>query len=1720
MVNTLLAQRYRLLRELGSGSFSTVYEALDILEARPVAIKVIDYQGGMERLLRVQQEVAVLARLNHPRILRTFHVGQEEGFAYLVMELVRGRSLASEIKRLGSLEPWPAIEIVGHIAEALAHVHEHGIIHRDIKPSNIMLVENAHEVSAKVLDFGLAWMVSMADRFSSQAVVGTFAYMAPEQTGILQIPVDSRADLYSLGVLFYELLTGVLPFQGDEAGNLIHQHVAKMPTAPRKLNAEIPPLLDDIVMMLLRKDPQERYQTAAGLLNDLQEYRRAAATGGADVRFPIARTERRTQPVSFHAKVVGRAGELLALQQAFTKAAAGQGQAVLIAGEPGIGKSRLVNEVRTYVNQCGGIVISGKCNEYTSAFPYAPFVESIQEYVQQVDNFPPERRRAVVERIKHSIGDLGAEITRIIPAIKSLIGEAPLLTALAWEPDKQVERFLSVASDFLISLAGPDLPLLMFWDDLQWVAGGTVQLLERTLPKVPSSHLLVIGAYRDTHVGPAHPLSAFIRIWKPALTELKLHVLSLQDLRLLFMELLGMKDREAQDLADAIFGKSGGNPFFALEMVKTLIENGALAVEGERWTFDHAAVQRLSVSSQVDEVIVQRLANVSEQSLDVLGYAAVIGRHFTFEDLLRITARDPSIILRSIDEAIRHHIVLPRMTTSGERGYSFAHDKILETLYQRIPPQLRERLHQAIAESIEAGARDRLMEVSFELALHFGRGSDRRKALTYACMAGDLAKKTFANSEAAHFYEEALALLADGLTVEGEDPARLALAIREHLGDVYSLLGRYADAKTMYHQVRPRLDEALAVSRLETKLGAVSFRQGDTTETLEHFRAGLSALGIRQPKTMPGVIWSMLVEAAKQVGHTFFPGRFVAQPRPHYDPRDIEALRLFELLIYYYYFINLKRCFQVHLKQINLAERIGSLEYRRIAYGLHELLCNAAGLHGRALRYAEKALDLRQLTSERTDSVSEHASLAIGDSALLAIGRGYCYMAQWDQAADYLIRAAEETMKVGNLWETEVAYGHLCIALFGQGKFDKILEYASILQRIAEGVKDARGMGWGQVLLALGNGHLGNLGVALPHGQQAVLHCQQAGDQLVTTMSLRILGQIHLKAGNLEKAIATLEQSRAVIAANQLLHDFITGTYLILVEAYLEAARTYPAQRRAFLRKASRPMAIGLILGKLFKNWLAHSLRVKGMHEWERGRKARARAWFQRSIEAATRLGARYDLAQAHLQLGKYLLEDQAEGALDHLEKAKRLFLAMGAQLDLAKTQELLDRLPARPGGSQEAMAIQDQQVLTTKRKFTSLLQVCQDMSAILNIEDLLGHIIQSAVSVIGAERGFLLLYEDGRLQVKMAKGVDKEELAGKAFEFSRSLIMEVERECRPILTTDAQADPRFHAQSSVILYGLRSILCVPLKRQDRLLGVLYLDNRLVANLFTDQEMELLMAFAAQAAIAIDNAQAYQQLEQLTETLEQRVRDRTEALETANLKLQELDQLRAAFVSIVSHELRTPMTSIKGYVENMLDGLTGPVNERQTHYLGRVKYNVERLTRMINDLLDLSRIEAGRVELHPEPLSLAELIADEVEGLRMAAADKGITLRAAAASDLPPALGDRDTLHQILINLIGNGIKYTRTGGEVVVQARARAADGTVEVCVADTGCGIPPEEVDRVFDRFYRASSAPVEARGAGLGLTITKNLIEMHGGRIWVESDLGRGSRFYFTLPVSESS
>lgn len=428
-------------------------------------------------------------------------------------------------------------------------------------------------------------------------------------------------------------------------------------------------------------------------------------------------------------------------------------------------------------------------------------------------------------------------------------------------------------------------------------------------------------------------------------------------------------------------------------------------------------------------------------------------------------------------------------------------------------------------------------------------------------------------------------------------------------------------------------------------------------------------------------------------------------------------------------------------------------------------------------------------------------------------------------------------------------------------------------------------------------------------------------------------------------------------------------------------------------------------------------------------------------------------------------------------------------------------------------------------RQLTTLNQAGAIITSTLDMDRLLSTVLQLLMDNLSFSRMCLFSYdqESGKARLVRVSGIPEEivRLWGQIdvpVRHQDTLGAEALIRGKPLLVSDIESvSERVYPPALDILRQIhvRSFVMAPLRTQQRILGYLAADRG--DSRCTQEDLDLLATVASHVAVAIDNATTYHQLESLTESLDHRIRERTQELIAANERLKDLDKLRSAFVSIVSHELRTPMTAIRGYIDNMLDGLTGPLTEKQGHYLKRVKFNADRLTHMIAELLDLSRIEAGRVEMQLASVNLAELIDELVDDFRRPASEKGITIEIRSIESSLVVRADRDKVGQILTNLLGNASKFTPRGGTITVETAVMERE-QVQISVADTGCGIPADELQKVFERFFRGGAVPPEARGAGLGLSIVKSLVDLHRGHVWAESQVGVGTTFFVMLPINQ--
>ncbi|HEY3248995.1 MAG TPA: protein kinase [bacterium] len=818
---TILSQRYRVERKLGEGGMGVVYSAHDTLLHRPVAIKTLapSFLGpdGPRRFLREAQAVA---RLNHPHIVSIYDAIEEGGTFAIVMELVEGKTL----RELMPVSVERLLDISAQALQGLEFAHSQGIIHRDIKPENIIITADG---KTKLMDFGLARSEGRSRLTQPGMIVGTVAYLAPEQA--LGGQVDARSDLYSLGAVLYEAVTGKPPFESEDPVSVITQHINVPPVAPHWHNPAVPPNLENLILKLLAKDPGRRYQTAGEVLAALSSIRVAGTSS-------VAAAEKLTGPGLVqqiaHSPLVGRDAELGRLRDLVEAAVAGRGGVALISGPLGIGKTRLVEDVITFARLRGAAVVSGKA--YESAPPYEPFARALRDLARGIDS----------DTLASRLGDAAPELVALIP---ELARQLPRIgTPAPGSPEDRKNRLFAGVAQFLGTTAAAG-PVVLFLDDMHLADAATVELLQHVARRADASRVLLVVAYRPDEVSSTAAGRLFGQVTHSLSREEFCTAIALRPLTeeqvIDLIRLTANHRTRPVVFGRRIFEATEGNPYFIEEVIKGLFEQGALYIKDGQWSTDFDDVRdysMLSVPSSVHSAVEARLRTLNDPTRQTLTSAAVIGKQFGFDTLLAAAGTDETTLLDRVEEALRAQLIR-EVRGVGEDTYEFAQPMLRQVLYDSIPRRRRRLLHRQVGEALERLAAKDATPYLEALALHFGEAEDPERVLKYARLAAEKARAIFAYDSAIAHLQQAVA------ATEDLDRPDVRVQLLEELGDICQRVGRIGDTYAAYEDA-VQLWKSLPASsrfdgaRLYRKLGELARWGWYNPRTREHITAGLQLL--------------------------------------------------------------------------------------------------------------------------------------------------------------------------------------------------------------------------------------------------------------------------------------------------------------------------------------------------------------------------------------------------------------------------------------------------------------------------------------------------------------------------------------------------------------------------------------------------------------------------------------------------------------------------------------------------------------------------------------------------------------------------------------------------------------------------------------------------------------------------------------------------------------
>ncbi|HEX2574104.1 MAG TPA: AAA family ATPase [Polyangia bacterium] len=1506
---------YEISQLLFEGRSTVVYRARREADGQPVILKALSQpQPPPSVLARLQREYELLRSLALPGVVAVYGLEKHDRTWVMFLEDFGGTSL----QRLLAQGPLPVAEVLAialAVSETLAAIHERGIIHKDLTPGNIAY--NPATGQVKVIDFGISTrLVQESPEFSNvQAAEGTLAYIAPEQTGRMNRHVDYRSDFYTLGATLYHLVTGQPPFTETDPLALIHCHIARRPLAPHLRSdlpegVVVPEGLSDIVIKLLSKDVEARYQSAAGLHADLAH---AAAAWRERRAIPHFDLGRRDRSLHFHVpqRLYAREIELGQLLSAFARVAGGAAETLFVSGPPGIGKSMLVQEVYRPVTERRGYFAAGKFDQLQRNVPYAPLLEAFRKLLRELLGESEAVLAEWRKRFAQALGPNGALMEEVIPELAHLLEVPPPVPELP--PAEAQNRFLLVLLHFVRAFAGPEHPLVVFLDDLQWADGASLEFIERLMTASDTGHVFFIGAYRDDSAREAHPVAHLREAILKAgahVEETHLGPLGPVPLSQLVADALGTSVKEATPLAHLLHDKTGGNPFFVGALLEELYRGRLLQYDAPRglWTWDLQKIAGLALTDNVVELVLGRARHLTPAAQEVLERAACIGNHFDLATLVAVDERTARETARDLGECVAAGLVLPLgeacqwvqwMATAAEREapglagtsqgagpaelseahYRFAHDRIQQAAYALIDeserPAMHHRIGQRLLGSTPAEERPRrIFDLVHQLNLALPRlteAAEREALAELNLLAARRAKDAAAYGAALGYARVALGLLPDDAWERRYD---LMLPLHEAAVEGALLSADYEAMDAYAAQAIARARDVLDVKRIyDVKIQALTLRERHL-EALEVALGLLRALGVPLAPD-PGVP-RILLELLKV--RWALRGRRIedlADLDRLDDPRQQAAIRVLMSAITPAVFARPKLVALLVAKALLLSVRSGngpeaSLAYTAWAAIRIGFMNDIVG----GYRFGQLATRVQQRYGAPTAEPQYLFNL-------------HLLIRPWKEplrdCLNPLVQALQRSLELGNHEYAAHFARFYCQYLFvaGEdlGRVEREMErHGRLLADLKQPLTlRSHGM-WQQLVLNLmGRSEDPLMLVGVAHDERVVL------PELVAAKSGHTLCDYHLHKlflallfGDVAAAVAHADE------ADALLQSQVSSFMVSLVTFYGALARLLAVataqggtRRRLHRRVKAASRRLGQLAEHAPMNFRHRHLLVAAETERLRGPWESARKLYDQAIENAREHGWIQDEALGCELAGRACLEvEDTRLAKLYLQDAHYAYHRWGA---LAKAKALADRYPefqlrtGSEGGEHLITARVIDTVTTGKRAggravdLESVMRAAQALVSETERGPILMTLMRIVIENAGAERGWLLLPRGGGWVIAAtgevgdtghaaARTFDEQETLVTAQDLPLTLIHAVARTQESLVLDDAATRGLYARDPYVYERQPRSVLCAPLGPAGQLgslAGVVYLENNLTAGAFTAERLQMIDLLLSQATVSL-----------------------------------------------------------------------------------------------------------------------------------------------------------------------------------------------------------------------------------------------------------------------------
>ncbi len=1501
----------------------------------PVLLKAPAHEALSSSLIdQLHNEYAITTQLANVCSVRSAYAMEgTESQPVLLLEYIPGRSLAELICSY-SLDMAQKLNLAVKIASSLSCIHEQQVMHKDLNSDNILVASNdkpGSQDGVYIIDFGLASNLLQENPSHlklEETLVGSLAYISPEQTGRMNRRVDYRTDLYSLGVVLYELFTGQLPFESGDALEMIHAHIARQPQPPHQVDTSIPIPVSEAILKLLAKNAEDRYQTANGLKSDLkhcidqwqsQDQIEPFALGGDDF----------TGRLNIPQKLYGRQTEIEQLQNILDRAVAEQPQLLLVAGYSGVGKTSLVREIQKDVINKQGIFIEGKFDQLQRTQPYYAWAHA---FTQLVDNMLAESETSIAvwrETILEALGNNGQIIIDLIPNLERIIGPQPKVPLLGGVENQN--RFNFIFNRFISSLATPKQPLVVFLDDLQWVDPASLNLIEAILAVQETSCIMVIGAYRSNEVDPAHPLAVSqkeMQTESERVTVITLGDLPSGDTNHLLADSLQLSVPDCQDLDKILVEKSGGNPFFYRQLLYTLEADKLLKFDHEhrRWQWDDTLGKSVQARGSVIDLMIEKIRTLPDETQYALSLAACIGSLFDIGTLNIITEQEQADVLSDLNPAIQEGLII-----HSDGHFSFAHDRIQEVGYNLIPPSDLPQTHLAIGRTLLANTADEdLDEEIFAIVGHLNAGwefidrdSEKIELAMLNLKAGQKAKAAAAYSDAKKFIEIGIEHLSPD---SWQDLYELTLSLHNENGELAYLTGRFdqlaptvdliqSNARSIYDQMR------IYMTQIEAETA-----QYHVVEALDIGLEILRDLGFEIP-TQPNA------EDIQRLNDKFS-GLLTSNPLEQIaclpqmsDERALAASSLFASIMSTSYIIN-PPLFPI----ISYNGAILTLEYGLDVWAPFFFggvtLTNFASVDRetpvdeelKLIRFYKQLVDvIRELINNPLTARSRSKGLMM-----------LAFTMPWIEPIEQSIEIAKTTFSSG--YETGdwlyASYGNIFFSVLG---FDAGMNLDTYESQLSAYIKNVQRMGYitpaqySSVFLQTAL----NFKNISPEPQNLIGTFFNEDEWLPGAIKTNDMnGRHYLYIGKLILAYHFDVEEKLEEYAGKA-EDFLTSgqgmysttlNYLYLALAWLRLiGRSSSIKDPVIMNLINRSLRWMSIWSKTAPSTFKHKYDLIAA---EKARMSEdldgALDHYEQAIAGARENGFTHEEALANELYARFWLDKGNERfASLFMREAHSLYSKWGA---LAKAEHITRRYPNLMIGRSIVVdeplpqTISEQTMVDVD--LLSVLKASQDIASEIELDNLLTNLMTNVIENSGAQHGYLILEQDG--QWKIVAQADVDGVESQVTEsisitdtdlLAESIVHYVAHTQETVVLGDAAQSDKFSHDPYIQRHQAKSILCTPLINQGKISAILYLENNLARQVFSSQRVSLLQLLSSQMAISIDNARIHNQLERLLD-------ERSNALTSAEAQIRSIFESSPLGITLTSYE--GEFLSINKALQNML----------------------------------------------------------------------------------------------------------------------------------------------------------------------------------------------------------